>query len=238
MADMVSDMLRRLPAVLFDEQRLAATAIIENGRTVDLLGDSIRVYLADIGDEQEVDTSRDGARGQDILSAVINLEHIADIIYNGIMDYSVRSLKAGQRLLAADEQELIAAMHRELMESMKLAVSVFLQGEPIDARRLVESKGSLRLYEARGTALSVTRLRLMAESSRGGGAESAERVAEESGLLLRLVRDLRRIHSHLAGFAYPVLHRLDAGQRSKRRRSKSAPRTSSDRTEPGDRADG
>jgi phosphate:Na+ symporter len=237
MADMVSEMLQQLPDVLFDEQRLAATAIIENGRTVDLLGDSIRVYLADIGDEQEVDTSRDGARGQDILSAVINLEHIADIIYNGIMDYSVRSLKAGQRLLTTDEQELIAAMHRELMDSMKLAVSVFLQGEPIDARRLVESKGSLRLYEARGTALSVTRLRLMTENSRGSGLESAERVAEESGLLLRLVRDLRRIHSHLAGFAYPVIHRLDAGQRSKRRRSKSAPRTSSDHVTSGDRAD-
>jgi hypothetical protein len=32
-------------------------------------------------------------------------------------------------------------------------------------------------------------------------------VAEASGLLLRSVRDLRRIHSHLASFAYPVLNR-------------------------------
>jgi phosphate:Na+ symporter len=237
MADMVSEMLRRLPEVLLHERRVAASAIIENGRSVDLLGDSIRVYLADIGDEQDVDPSRDGARGQDILSAVINLEHIADIMYNGIMDYSVRSLKAGQRLLATDEQELIAAMHHELMGSMKLAVSVFLQGDPIDARRLIESKGSIRLYEARGTALSVARLRLVAEASRGGGAESAERVAEESGLLLRLVRDLGRIHSHLARFAYPVLHRLDAGQRSKRRRSKSAPQASPTPIGPGDHAD-
>jgi hypothetical protein len=31
-------------------------------------------------------------------------------------------------------------------------------------------------------------------------------VAEESGLFLRTVRDLRRIHSHLASFAYPILH--------------------------------
>jgi phosphate:Na+ symporter len=237
MADMVSDMLQQLPEVLLNERRVAASAIVENGRSVDLLGDSIRVYLADIGDEQDVDTSRDGARAQDILSAVINLEHIADIIYNGIMDYSVRSLKAGQRLLATDEQELIAAMHQELMDSMKLAVSVFLHGEPIDARRLVENKGSLRLYEARGTALSVRRLRMVAEASRSGGPESAERVAEESGLLLRLVRDLRRIHSHLAGFAYPVLHRLDTGQRSKRRTAKSTPRTSPARPEPSDHAD-
>jgi hypothetical protein len=32
-------------------------------------------------------------------------------------------------------------------------------------------------------------------------------MVEESGLFLRTVRDLRRIHSHLASFAYPILHR-------------------------------
>ena len=220
MADMVAQMLQRLPEVLVNESRDAAAAIVDNGRSVDLLADSIRLYLADIGDELDVGNSREGARGQDILAAVINLEHIADIVYNGMMDYSIRSLKAGQRL-AAEEQELVSAMHRELMESMTLAVSTFLQGEPVCARRLVESKGAFRLYEVRATALSVKRLRGVVEASRGGGGESAERVAEESGLLLRVVRDLRRIHSHLAQFAYAVLQRTDANPRTQRRSAKA-----------------
>lgn len=216
MADMVVQMLQGLPEVLVNESRSAATAVVANGRSVDLLGDSIRLYLADIGDEQDVDTNSEGARAQDILSAVINLEHIADIVCNGMMDYSVRSLKAGQRL-ASEEQMLVSAMHRELMESVTLAVSIFLQPEPVDARRLVESKGSIRLYESRATALSVKRLRGIVEASRGGSSEAAERVAEESGLLLRVVRDLRRIHSHLARFAYPVLNRGEAVRRTRRR---------------------
>jgi len=36
---------------------------------------------------------------------------------------------------------------------------------------------------------------------------AAERVAQETGLFLRMVRDLRRINSHLASFSYPVLNR-------------------------------
>jgi phosphate:Na+ symporter len=217
MADMVTQMLQRLPEVMVNESRGAAPEIVANGRSVDLLGDSIRLYLADIGDEQDVDTDSEGARAHDILSAVINLEHIADIVCNGMMDYSIRSLKAGQRL-AAEEQELVSAMHRELMESMTLAISIFLQPEPVDARRLVESKSSIRLYETRATALSVKRLRGIVEASRSGSGESAERIAEESGLLLRLVRDLRRVHSHLARFAYPVLHRNTTERRTRRRR--------------------
>jgi phosphate:Na+ symporter len=221
MADMVAQMLQQLPEVLVNESRGAAAAVVENGRSVDLLADSIRLYLADIGDELDMDDGREGARGQDILDAVINLEHIADIVYNGMMDYSIRSLKAGQRL-DAEEQELVSAMHRELMDSMTLAVSIFLQGDFLAARRLVESKGALRLYEVRATALSVKRLRSVVEASRGGGGESAERVAEESGLLLRVVRDLRRIHSHLARLAYAVLHRTDTTPRARRRSAKAA----------------
>jgi phosphate:Na+ symporter len=222
MADMVTQMLQSLPEVMVNESRGAVPAIVANGRTIDLLGDSIRLYLADIGDEQDVDTQSEGARLQDILSAVINLEHIADIVCNGMMDYSVRSLKAGQRL-AVEEQELVSAMHKELMESMTLAVSIFLQPEPVDARRLVESKGSIRLYEVRATALSVKRLRGIVEASRNGGGESAERIAEQSGLLLRLVRDLRRVHSHLARFAYPVLHRGGPARLTRRQRPKRVP---------------
>jgi phosphate:Na+ symporter len=215
MADMVSEMLQRLPDVLVNENRGAATAIVNNGRSVDQLADSIRLYLADIGDEQDVDSGSENVRGQDILAAVINLEHIADIVYNGMMDYSIRSMKAGQRL-AAEEQSLVSAMQKELMSSMTLAVSVFLSGEPVAARQLVDSKSIFRNYEAQATALSVRRLRGVVEAERGAGGESAERVAEQSGQLLRVVRDLRRIQSHLAQFAYPVLHRMEIAPRSRR----------------------
>ena len=59
------------------------------------------------------------------------------------------------------------------------------------------------------TALSVKLLREAAVAGRSEGADSVNLAVEESGLLLRIVRDLRRVHSHLASVAFPVLRRTN-----------------------------
>jgi phosphate:Na+ symporter len=205
MADMVDSMLRDTLAVIYRDDRVRAEAVSSTARCVDRLGEAIRRYLADMGDEQSLDSERGGARGQDILSAVINLEHVADIIANSLVEYSLRSLKRGEKL-AAEEFEIVAAMHGELVDCLRLALAIFLQGEPRDATRLVASKAQFRDFESSAMALSARLLRTAASTTRLADRDTAERVAEESGLFLRTVRDLRRIHSHLASFAYPVLH--------------------------------
>jgi phosphate:Na+ symporter len=205
MADMVDSMLRDTLAVIYRDDRVRAEAVSSTARCVDRLGEAIRRYLADMGDEQSFDSEGGGARGQDILSAVINLEHVADIIANSLVDYSLRSLKRGEKL-AAEEFEIVAAMHGELVDCLRLALAVFLQGEPRDATRLVASKAQFRDFESSAMVLSARLLRTAAASNRLADRDAAERVAEESGLFLRTVRDLRRIHSHLASFAYPILH--------------------------------
>jgi phosphate:Na+ symporter len=206
MADMVEAMLRDTLGVLRLNDRVRAAAVASLNRCVDQLGGSIRRYLADIGDEQTLDNQREGARAQDILSAVINLEHVGDIVANSLVEFAVRSLKMG-RAFSPEELEMVTAMHGELLESLRLALTVFLQGEPRDAKRLVARKTQFRESEAAATALSVRLLRSAAAASRVGDTGPAEQVAEESDLFLRTVRDLRRIHSHLASFAYPILHR-------------------------------
>ena len=141
-----------------------------------------------------------------LLQSSTNLEHVADILANGLVEFSLRSLKRGKRL-SVEETAIVAAMHGDLVDCLRLALAVFLQGEPLDAQKLVASKARFREFEAAAMALSARSLRAAAASNRLTESETAERVAEESGLLLRSVRDLRRIHSHLASFAYPVLHR-------------------------------
>jgi phosphate:Na+ symporter len=205
MADMVDSMLRDTLGVIYRDDRTRAQAVADNARCVDKLGEAIRRYLADVGDDQPLDSQRGSARGQDILSVVINLEHVADIIANSLVEYSLRSLKRGEKL-AAEEFEIVAAMHGKLVDCLRLAVAVFLQSEPHDAQRLVASKADFRELEAAAMILSAQLLRAAAVTSRLAERDTAERVAEESGLFLRTVRDLRRIHSHLASFAYPVLH--------------------------------
>src|SRR5947208_2012893 len=212
MADMVETMLRDALEVLQHNDRTRAEAVAAQNRCVDQLGSAIRRYLADVGGEQTLDHQREGARGQDILSAVINLEHVADIVANSLVEFAVRSVKRG-RALTVEEIETVAAMHAELLESLRLALAVFLQAEPRDAKRLAARKGQFREFEATATALSVRLLRNAAAASRVTDTDAVEPMVEESGLFLRTVRDLRRIPSHLASFAYPILHRPRARSR-------------------------
>ena len=206
-ADMVESMLRDALEVLKHNDRARAEAVAAQNRCVDQLGGAIRRYLADVGGEQTLDNQREGARGQDILSAVINLEHIADIVTNSLVEFAVRSVKRG-RALSPEELETVDAMHAELLESLRLALAVFLQAEPRDAKRLAARKAQFREFDAAATVLSVRLLRSAATASRLGESDGAERIAEESDLFLRTVRDLRRVHSHLASFAYPIIHRV------------------------------
>jgi phosphate:Na+ symporter len=205
MSDLAAAMLDSTLELLRFGDLTLADGIVTNFRATRRLGGAIRSYLAAIGGEQTLDDRREGAKGQEILSAVINFEHIGDIVANSLTDFTVKQLKRGQ-LLAAAEIGAVAAMHAELIDSHKLALSVFLRGNRADAQRLVDRKRRLLKLEADATALSVQVLR-EAAASRAAGADAVEVAAEESGLLLRIVRDLRRVHSHLASFAYPVLNR-------------------------------
>jgi phosphate:Na+ symporter len=206
LADMIDGMLRDTRELIAGASLQRAEAVAAAGRSVDQLGEAIRRYLADLGDDQTLGLRSEGARAQDILSAVINLEHVADILANSFVEFSLRSIKRGKRF-SSEETDIVTAMHGELLDCLRLALAVFLQADPRDARRLVSSKTSFREFEVAAMALSVRSLRTAAASNRLAESETAETVVEESGLLLRSVRDLRRIHSHLASFAYPILHR-------------------------------
>ncbi|MEA3197705.1 MAG: phosphate:Na+ symporter, partial [Gammaproteobacteria bacterium] len=230
MADMVEGMLKDSLQVFRAPNRELAAAASTTDRAIRQLGSAIRGYLVAIGSEQTLDDAREGARLQDILSAVINVEHMSDIVANSLMESAVRQQKRGQSL-SAEELEAIATMHAELFESLRLAMTIFLRADPADARRLVQRKARLRELEANTTALCVKRLRDATLASRVIGTENTPAVSDESGVL-RVVRDLRRIHSHLASFAYPVLHRPQTSVRrairagaQKTRRDDPAPGT-------------
>lgn len=204
MADMVNDMLRGALEVLRQGDRLRASDISRAGRSVERLGAAIRGYLADLGNQQPLDDEQEGARAQEILSAVINLEHVSNIVADSLREFAVKRLRRSKAFSVA-EIDVIAAMHAELLDSLRLAVAIFLNGDRRDAARLVARKSSFRRMETQATALYVQELRKVAVSRAIGNDDRFGAVVEESGLFLRIVSDLRRVHSHLATFAYPVL---------------------------------
>jgi phosphate:Na+ symporter len=133
---------------------------------------------------------------------VINLEHAGDIIANNLLEFAARrTRRAGG--FAPEELDAIEAMHAELVDSLRLGLTVFLRGDAAlrDARRLVVRKRLLRRQEAEAAALNMR--------SPQGGASGSDAVTTtiDNSDFLRIVRDLRRVHSHIAALAYPVLER-------------------------------
>lgn len=201
MADMVGAMLRGALEVFQHNDGKQAREITRMDRTVDRLGAAIRSYLSDIGRDQPLDVKDDGARSLEILSAVINLEHVGDIIANNLMEFALRNIQ-GRRTFSNPEMTVITDMHAAVLESLRLGISVFLNGNSQDANRLVGRKATLRRMEAEAAALHIRLLRT-------AGHDNLGHVAENSGLFLRIVRDLRRIHSHIATFGYAALNRTE-----------------------------
>jgi phosphate:Na+ symporter len=217
MADMADGMLRTSLEVFRTQDRTKSAGVAEADRSIRQLGSSIRSYLIAMSSEQTIDDSGEGSRLQDILSAVINIEHVSDIIANSLMEFVIRQQKQGLTL-SQEELQAIATMHDEALESLRLAMAIFLRGDPADAQRLFGRKARLREMEAETTALVVQRLRDAVLSGRAMGTEGIPATIDDSSVL-RVARDLRRIHSHLASFAYPVLRAPSGG--STRRRSRA-----------------
>jgi phosphate:Na+ symporter len=80
------------------------------------------------------------------------------------------------------------------MAVLGLAISVFMTGDPREARRLLNEKVAIRELEQAATDSHLQRLR-------AGRPESLE----TSALHLDILRDLKRLAAHLASVAYPIL---------------------------------
>jgi phosphate:Na+ symporter len=204
MADMFEILLREAFEVFQSADRHRAREISRTERIMDRLGAAIRRYLADIGNEQPLDDEDEGARGQEILSAIINLEHAADIVANNLLEFAARrARRAGG--FSAQELEAIGAMHAELVQSLRLGLTVFLRGDAAlrEARLLMTRKRLTRRLELEATGL---RSRSQISDAAGGVAGGID-----NSDFLRIMRDLRRVHSHIAALAYPVLERASEG---------------------------
>jgi phosphate:Na+ symporter len=86
------------------------------------------------------------------------------------------------------------AFHKRIVESLQVAFGVFMTGDVAAARRLIREKGQLRGIELAAGDRHFERLR-----------EGRPESIQTSSLHLDILRDLKRIHSHICSVAYPVL---------------------------------
>jgi phosphate:Na+ symporter len=138
----------------------------------------------------------DGERAQEILSFALNIEHIGDVVSNNLLEFAARRVKQTGQPFTAEELSDIESLHAELLLSFHLGLSVFLRDDERSARRLVPRKALLWRLERQASERHYRRIH-------DSGAASVE----ASTLYLRILRDLRRVHSHIAAWAYPAFER-------------------------------
>jgi phosphate:Na+ symporter len=129
----------------------------------------------------------------EIISFTINLEHIGDIIDKNLSELATKKIKRRFQFSAEGADEL-SAFHKRTMDSLRIAFGVFMSGDVNEARKLLIEKAHLRNTEIAATERHLDRLR-----------EGRPETIETTSLHLDVLRDLRRIHSHICSVAYPVL---------------------------------
>jgi phosphate:Na+ symporter len=191
MGDLVETMLRETMVALITDDRKLVSKIERMDDAIDKLHEAIKLYVTKLTRESLDD--REATRAMEIIAFAINLEHIGDIIDKNLMELTAKKIKNRLKFSEEGAAEL-QAFHSRVIENLKLALSVFMSGDVKIARQLIQEKVVVRQAERAAAENHLVRLR-------------EERLAsiETSSLHLDILRDLKRIHSHICSVAYPVL---------------------------------
>ncbi len=191
--DAIEDMLERSFDVFQDdnaEQRKQVEAMDDE---VDQLHDGVKLYLARLMREELDDD--ESSRAIEILSFATNLEHIGDIIDKNLMELAAKKKRAKAVFSEEGLQEL-GSFHVEVKGNLQRAIHVFMTGDVQLARELLAQKTSIREKERSSIERHFERL----------GRGTAQSI-DSSSLHLDILRDLKRINSHITSVAYPILER-------------------------------
>jgi phosphate:Na+ symporter len=189
--DIVETMLRRAQTALMTDDRKLVAEICQMDDAVDKLDEAVKLYVTKL--TRESLNEADGRRAMEIISFSINLEHVGDIIDKNLMELAAKKIKR-KVVFSKEGAAELESFHQEVVDNLKLAFSVFMSGDVGVARKLVTEKAQLRATEHAAAESHLVRLR-------EGRAESLE----SSSLHLDILRDLKRIHSHICSVAYGVL---------------------------------
>src|SRR5215475_1261732 len=183
MGDVVEVMLRQVMTALMTNDRALVREVSRMDNTVDSLNEAIKLYVTKLtrGSLDE----REGHRAMEIVAFAINLEHIGDIIDKNLSELATKKIKHRLQFSAEGAEEL-SAFHKRTIDSLRIAFGIFMSGDVTEAGKLLAEKSALRNMELVATERHLDRLR-----------EGRPETIETTSLHLDVLRDLRRIHSHI-----------------------------------------
>ena len=175
--------------------------VISSGKLGDSatsLGRAIRQHLGALSSESMSEDEQ--RRVHELLAFVSNVEHAADLIPHHLVEPLVKRSMGGDAL-DAPSQALLDGVMATLEESLDLAVAVLLRNDLRAARLLIQMKADLRVLEENW---------VRKHSLKNPSWPGARSGAVEVDVLLRALRESRRILGHLGALAYHALE--GAGQ--------------------------
>ncbi|MCY1496062.1 sodium-dependent inorganic phosphate (Pi) transporter [compost metagenome] len=196
MGDIVEQMLNNLLHLLRGGDPLLGKDIHRLDDDIDALYTAIKLYLARMPREDLGE--RDSRRWAEIIELTINLEQAGDIIERMLDDVQSKNTAQG-RAFSDEGLAEIVSLHDQLVENLHLALSVFLNGDLENAKRLRRAKQRFRILERRFAHAHVSRLHQQVVQS-----------IETSALHLGLIGDMKRLNSLFCAIAYAVLDNPDA----------------------------
>ena len=205
-ADVVETMMLGIMTVIKNNDLALAGDLRKLDDTVDRLYSNIKYYLTKIS--REALSEEESRRWTDIISFTINMEQIGDIIERIMIDVGDKKIKPGRNFSEAGMAE-ISELHARLLDNLRLSMSVFLNGNVHDAKKLLEEKARFRDLEHAYSRSHLVRL-----------ADNTLSSIETSSLHIDLISELKRINSHICSIAYPILDSAGALAPSRLRSSK------------------
>lgn len=195
MAEMIQQMLSDTMTALRTNNEKLVGRIKEEDNTVDRIYSHIKGYMARMA--QEFMDPKEAQRYIQILMFSTNLEHAGDVIDKNLLPLVNKKIR-NQVEFSTEGMKEIQHIHDLVIESVKLAQSIFDTGDLTLARRLLTDKEIIRIAELKGFGTHIERLR-------GGVPETVS----TSSLHLDIIRDYRRINSYMCAVAYPLLENPD-----------------------------
>lgn len=207
MGEYVETMLTHSIEVLVTKDPALQAEVSAIDDHVDRLNEAIKIYLTKLMRGELSD--KESQRAVDCMTFMTNLEHVGDIVDNNLMDLAEKKHRNQVQFSQSGMDEL-RTMHARVVDTLHLSLNVFVTQQPDSARQLIARKSELRVLELEGTENHIDRLT-------SGQPESVA----TSAIHLDVLRDFKRINSHLTSVAYPVLERAGELRKSRLKKTKA-----------------
>lgn len=193
LADMVLQMLEGTLDALDNHDRALIKRLRKKDDAVDKLYGHIKNYLVLISRDELSD--EEAFRFSQTFTFAFNMEHIGDIIEKNLLELAAKKAAKSREFSDAGFEE-IREMHNIVIKNLKDACNLFISNDVKMARRLLKEKKRFREAELKTTKSHMQRMR-----------KGVTQTLSTSSIHMDIIRDFKRINSHIAATAYPVLEK-------------------------------